>query len=218
MYKTKKCIKCNIIKSTDDFGKYKTARNIGLRSVCKVCFKLQKAEHYKNNSDRWKKTNNCTEASRKSKKKWKLNNPDKVREINRRYELKNRDRRNKQRRERRKSDPSYRMAMNLRRAVIRRIKGEAKGGSAVSDLGCTIDQLKIHLESKFYKNIRTGEEMSWDNYGHKGWHIDHIVPLASFDLTDRRQFLKACHYTNLQPLWWFDNLSKGAKYEKDCNI
>jgi hypothetical protein len=48
--------------------------------------------------------------------------------------------------------------------------------------------------------------MTWDNWTTDGWHIDHIKPLASsFDLTDRKQFLEACHYTNLQPLWAKDN-------------
>jgi desulfoferrodoxin (superoxide reductase-like protein) len=53
--------------------------------------------------------------------------------------------------------------------------------------------------------------MTWDNWTTDGWHIDHIKPLASFDLTDRKQLLEACHYTNLQPLWAKDNLIKSDK-------
>jgi hypothetical protein len=65
--------------------------------------------------------------------------------------------------------------------------------------------LKLYLESKFQPG------MSWDNWGRTGWHIDHIKPLALFNLSDRKQFLEACHYTNLQPLWAKDNLSKGDR-------
>ena len=65
--------------------------------------------------------------------------------------------------------------------------------------------LENNLESKFQSG------MTWDNWALDGWHIDHIKPLASFDLTDRNQLLEACNYTNLQPLWAKDNLSKGAK-------
>jgi hypothetical protein len=77
-----------------------------------------------------------------------------------------------------------------------------KAGSPVRDLGCTVPELKLHLEALFQPG------MSWDNYGE--WHIDHIKPLAKFDLTDRDQFVQACHYTNLRPLWAEENLSKGA--------
>jgi hypothetical protein len=51
--------------------------------------------------------------------------------------------------------------------------------------------------------------MSWGNYGQ--WHIDHIIPLSSFNLLEEQQFKIACHYTNLQPLWAKENLSKGNK-------
>lgn len=60
-----------------------------------------------------------------------------------------------------------------------------------------------HLEAKF------SEGMTWQNYG--TWHIDHIRPLASFDLTDPAQVRLACHFTNLQPLWGADNIRKGDK-------
>jgi len=50
--------------------------------------------------------------------------------------------------------------------------------------------------------------MSWDNYGYYGWHVDHIIPLSAFDLTDPIQFKKAMYYTNLQPLWMEENLAK----------
>jgi hypothetical protein len=85
------------------------------------------------------------------------------------------------------------------------LKKNAKSGSAVRDLGCSIEQLKQHLESKFQTN------MSWNNYGPTGWHIDHIIPLSKFNLSIREELLKACHYTNLQPLWAIDNICKGNK-------
>ena len=75
--------------------------------------------------------------------------------------------------------------------------------SAVRDLGCAVEELKKHLESKFQPG------MTWKNQGL--WHIDHVRPLASFDLTERAQFLQACHYTNLQPLWAAENLKKAAR-------
>jgi len=93
----------------------------------------------------------------------------------------------------------------LRARLAQAIKNFNKAGSAIRDLGCSIEFLKTYLESKFQPG------MTWENHTKYGWHIDHIVPLITFDLTDREQFLKACHYTNLQPLWAKDNLKKGRK-------
>ena len=61
--------------------------------------------------------------------------------------------------------------------------------------------------------------MTWDNHGpydknRKTWHIDHVLPLASFDLTKKEELLKACHYMNLQPKLAIDNIKKGSKHER----
>lgn len=55
--------------------------------------------------------------------------------------------------------------------------------------------------------------MNWDNHGRRGWHLDHIIPISSFDLSNREEFLKAVHYTNIQPLWAIDNLRKSNKIQ-----
>lgn len=85
------------------------------------------------------------------------------------------------------------------------VRSGAKAGSSVRDLGCSIEDFKNYIETKFVPG------MDWENWSRDGWHLDHIRPLSSFDLTDRNQFLKAVHYTNFQPLWAKDNLSKGSK-------
>jgi len=92
----------------------------------------------------------------------------------------------------------------------RAIKIGQKSGSAVKDLGCSIDEFKEYIAKKFQPG------MTWENWGKgKGkWSLDHILPLSYFDLGDRVQFLKAAHYTNYQPLWETDNLKKGYKIIK----
>lgn len=100
------------------------------------------------------------------------------------------------------------IATNLRGRLSQAVRNNYKSGSAVQDLGCSIECLKKQLESLFYPNPETGEMMSWDNYGRKGWHIDHIKPLCKFDLTNIVQLREACNFKNLQPLWFKDNLEK----------
>jgi hypothetical protein len=115
-------------------------------------------------------------------------------------------------RNRRKTDMSYRIGVGLRARVGQALRkyqagqGESVTGSIRELLGCTMSELVRHLESKFLP------EMSWENYGRKGWHIDHIRSLVSFDLTDLEQRRLAFHYANLQPLWAGDNFRKGRRY------
>ncbi len=100
-----------------------------------------------------------------------------------------------------------RLAKALRVRLNQALRRGWKAGSAVSDLGCTITELRAHLESLWEPG------MSWENWGRgpEDWSIDHIKPLASFDLTDREQFLRANHYSNLRPMWHALNMKKGAR-------
>ena len=104
------------------------------------------------------------------------------------------------------TDIKYRLACRLRSRITRAMKVGSKSGSAVHDLGCSIPEFQAYIAGLFWPG------MSWENYGK--WHLDHILPLSKFDLTDREQFLKACHYTNIQPLWATDNLKKNASVLK----
>lgn len=98
---------------------------------------------------------------------------------------------------------NFRLAANLRVRLCVALREGWKAGSAISDLGCSLETFRSYIESKFQFG------MTWENWSLTGWHIDHIRPLASFDLTNRDQFLQAAHYTNMQPLWATDNISKG---------
>jgi len=102
-------------------------------------------------------------------------------------------------------DPQFKVAYLLRNRVRRALKQRFKSGSAVESLGCSVPEALVHIASLFKPG------MSWENHGL--WHIDHKVPLASFDLSDASQLAKACHYSNLQPLWAKENISKRDRLE-----
>jgi hypothetical protein len=101
----------------------------------------------------------------------------------------------------------FRIAGNLRSRIRIALKGICKSKSTVKLLGCSIKYFKNYLKSKFL------EGMSWKNYGYYGWHIDHIRPCTTFDLSNPEEQHKCFHYTNLQPLWAKDNLIKSDKYQ-----
>lgn len=102
-------------------------------------------------------------------------------------------------------DIQYRLRVLLRNRLNDTLNGRRRNGSAVRDLGCSIAEFKTYIEAQFEPG------MTWDNWALDGWHLDHIKPLASFDLADRAQFLEACHFTNIRPLWAVNNLKR--RYE-----
>jgi hypothetical protein len=146
------------------------------------------------------------EKRRESKRKWHEENLEKEREYD--HKRRNSEHRQDYMRgyylDRRKADIQFRLAGNLRSRLNQAIKSNQKAGSAIRDLGCSIEQLKCWLMYQFQLG------MNWENYGE--WEIDHVKPLSSFDLTDREQLLEAVNWYNLQPLWEPDNIRKGNRY------
>ena len=106
-----------------------------------------------------------------------------------------------------RKDPKQKLLNSLRSSLSHVTKGMIKSASTMDLTGCTVEELRHHLETRF------ADGMSWENYGRNGWHIDHIRPCASFDLTDPEQQRQCFHYTNLQPLWAADNIRKGDKWQ-----
>lgn len=157
------------------------------------------------------------------KRKWQLKNKIKIYEWHRQWRLKNRKNLNirsrkfyqknkikiikkgmEYRKKRLKTDLNYKIKHYLRSRLISALKGNPKLSTTMNLVGCSIDKLKHYLESKFKKG------MTWSNYGK--WHVDHIRPCCSFDLSKPSEQRKCFHYTNLQPLWAKENLSKKDKF------
>ena len=231
MINKKLCSKCDKLKQLCEFTARKDAKD-GLRADCKVCRNQHNLEYYyseKSNRHNCCKCNTdlnldtqrvhktlcqscyrkqeraivsqrrdktCIDCKSSSSTKW-YNGPT----CRKCYRASN------YAKHREKTSEVYRnkrIKNNLRTRLNMAIKNNQKVGSAVKDLGCSVEELKAYLESKFTK------DMTWDDYGK--WHIDHIKPLSSFDLSNPEELKKACHYSNLQPLWAKDNLKKSNKY------
>jgi len=220
----KYCPTCCSNKDESEFYKEKNSKD-GLYYQCKKC-KIDRVKQWKaQNKERsaattvaWKHNNK--EKVSAQEKTWKKNHLERVKENTQRWRADNLEYTKQQAAEWHSQNKEYRRQYKrrlyndnvlfkiqqlLRARLYDALKGKAKGGSAVKDLGCTIDELKIYLES----NFKPG--MTWENWAIDGWHIDHIKPLSKFDLTDPNQIKIACNYKNLQPLWWYENLQKGDR-------
>ena len=212
---TKKCSKCQEVKSIIEFHKDRK-QNDGVSYYCKTCRisinnrwetanKESRKLYFKVYRDSHK-----TEAKTYHKKYY-IENTEQYKAHDKKYYSDNKSqiikRNTKHKIERCRTDLPFRIASNYRSRVCSAIKNNQKSGHTLVLLGCNILTLKLYLESKFKDN------MSWDNYGYGNdkWHIDHIIPCASFDLTDTEEQKKCFHYTNLQPLWQHENFIKGSK-------
>jgi hypothetical protein len=199
-------------------------------SECKECVKARAKSNYEKNPGARNKTEKIWTAESKarsiaSKAKWRTNNPGykspnagspSKKAYNKQWRIDHREHINTYLVNRRKNDINFRIRCSLRTRISSAVRNGCKAGSAVRDLGCSIDEFKIWIENQFYTQTKTGLEMSWANYGL--WHLDHILPLVKFDLTDINQFKKVCHYTNYQPLWAEENVAKGGRIEEKQDV
>lgn len=139
----------------------------------------------------------------RAKLKWQRDNPGKSRAIRKRYENANRSKIEARRAKRYKTDPQYRLHRLLRRRIqiVLKASGTRKLHRTMELTGCTVAFLKGYLEARFKRG------MTWENYGE--WHIDHRIPISTFNLLNADEQRRAFHYSNLQPLWAMENLLKG---------
>lgn len=226
MISQKKCNKCYIVKDLDLFNRDKSSKD-GRRSNCKECSKLYREnnrdhikEYRERNKDRIKKQidlwvlNNIEKLKNDKKKYYQLNkqvileksatnyekNKRRKLEYQKKYQSENKDKRNKQLSERRQNDVIFRLTTNIRNLINNSFydSGYSKKSKTREILGCSYDEFKIYLESKFES------WMTWENRGiytgelNVGWDIDHIIPLSNAQSED--EIIKLNHYTNLQPL------------------
>lgn len=215
----KTCKRCNKGYDLELFGKNKTAKD-GYRNICKECTKaalnIKPPDIYslcricgeeKQRINFASATNICKICRNITEKQKRDKNIEKYNTRVREWRDVNKDRINSYKRarekERRDMDPLYRLRHNLSTRLYLAVS--KKVGNTFELVGCSKEDLVIFLEAEFE------EGMSWDNYGE--WHVDHVKPCCSFNLEDPEEQKKCFHWTNLQPLWARDNMSKGGKFD-----
>lgn len=142
------------------------------------------------------------EAYRVRKKAFRQSHRAQAMQHDRRYRMTHRVEIAKRARVRYRNSPQHRLRRILRERMRRYL---VSGAATRAHIGCSWAELVAWLEAKF------SGEMSWRNHGAL-WHVDHVRPLASFDLTREEDVRAACHYANLTPLLAVDNLKKGATW------
>ncbi len=208
----KKCNTCKIEKPFEDFYKSKHSKD-GHQGKCKQCDLLNAKEfkkknpnynstYFKNNKDRFYK--------------WiydrRDENRDEFNEYMREYRKENlihiREYQNIWMKNKYNTDINYKLKINVKGRIVFSLKKDnlKKGEKITEYLGCSIENYKIYLEQQFLP------EMNWENHG-TIWEIDHIIPIAFFDLLIREEQKKCFHYSNTQPLFKTTEIAKSFGYD-----
>lgn len=212
---------CGQLKDLSEFGTYRRNTKTGLKtyvnSLCKVCIKKRDSERAaaRRADPEIRKKYNADRRAYYQRKKLGIKRPQLQtyeghmakrkcwRREHQKYKTeKYKVKRAKYLRERRRTDPNFRLLQNLRTRLNYALKGNSKSARTRELLGISVEGCRQHIEAQFL------EGMCWENYGE--WHVDHIVPCDSFNLKDAQEQRLMCHYTNLQPLWGSDNERKGS--------
>lgn len=189
----KQCSSCKTQKPTEAFASNRSRKD-GLAHCCRDCTRDHKKISYLKNRE-----NVIAKA-----KAYRKANLEKCKAKNTEYSQINKVKRNQYNAVRRKvkyaTDPQFRAIINARARVGNFLRQKEKYAKS---LGCSFETFKQHISSLFV------DGMSWENYGQ--WHIDHIYPLSVAYAQSKESFAKACHYSNLRPLWAKENLQKSNK-------
>lgn len=157
---------------------------------------IKNKEKIKKKSIEWKNLNR--ERCRENNRKWNRANPERTKE------------RNRKSKEKLYGTPGGKLSHSISSSVYKSVSGNKKGRGWESLVGYTVEKLKKHLEKLFKPG------MTWENYGQKGWHVDHIIPVSvfNFEKPEDDDFKRCWSLKNLQPLWAKENISKNNSIKK----
>jgi len=222
------CKECKVEKELIDFPLKKNGKIKS--SYCKKCYNdvyyhmnredvdVYRRKYYHDNKEKIKEKNkesyhlNKDEINKKRRKNIIRLTPEERLEKERKYAIeyyyKNKEKQNKKSAERNKlrmlNDSNFKLSHNIRVLIRKSLQNQftTKSKKTIEILGCSFDEFKIHLESRF------DDKMNWENQG-TYWHMDHIIPISSAETEE--DIYRLNHYKNFQPLYWLDNLKKSNK-------
>ena len=191
----KTCNKCGESKPLEEFYKQKTCK-YGVRSHCKFCMNNSTMLYNEKNREtinrkQLENRNKNIEHCKARDKEYRAKNADRIRELNRNGQRKY------------KTTVKGKLMTNLNDRMYKSLTNQnvKRTISTLEALGCTYEELKVHIESQFT------EGMTWENHGK--WHLDHHIPCAAFDLSKEDNQRKCFGFKNVRPLWANDNWRKG---------